>query len=147
MGENGYDEMVQRVIEDNSYLALATAGDDPWVATIEYIGGEDGRFYFLSTEDSRHARHIEASGTAAVAIWDEEQPEYDPDVSTSLNGVQFRAEARKLSPDEYPDVLAGAVEALDPPMPPYAAYELVAERAYAPVIEDGVNERVEVELG
>lgn len=146
MGENNYQGMVEQVIEDNRYLALSTTdGTTPWVSTIEYIYA-DGVFYFFSTTDSRHARHIEENGTVAVAIWDREQPEYTPDVSTHLKGVQMRAEARRLGEAEYPDAVVAAIEALDPPMPPYAAFEFNPERVYAPVIDDGVNKRVEVDL-
>lgn len=148
MADTGYGEMVQEVIEENGYLALSTTdGTDPWVATIEYIYDDSGTFYFFSTTDSRHAQHIENNETVGVAIWSAEQPEYSPDVSTSLNGVQIRGEAHRLAEDEYPQAVVAAIEALDPPMPPYAAFEIVTHHAYAPVIEDGVNKRVEVDIG
>lgn len=138
--------MVEEVIENNRYLALATSdGAEPWIATIEYIR-DDGTFYFFSTTDSRHARHIDENATVAVAIWGPDQPEYTPEKSTHLRGVQLRGEARRLESEEHPEAVAAAIEALDPPMPPYAAFEIVPRRAYAPVIEDGVNKRVEVEL-
>lgn len=146
MSEPDYQELVEEVIEENRYLALATTdGPEPWVATIEYVYDE-GTFYFFSTVSSRHVRHIEENGTVAVAIWSRDQPEYSPTVSTTLNGVQFRGEARQLAAEEYPDPVATAVKALEPPMPPYAGFELVPHRVYAPVIQEGVNRRVEVEL-
>jgi nitroimidazol reductase NimA-like FMN-containing flavoprotein (pyridoxamine 5'-phosphate oxidase superfamily) len=142
-----YGELVEGVIEENRYLALSTTdGETPWVATIEYIRGDDGTFYFFSTTDSRHARHIDANETVAVAIWSSDQPEYSPDMDGALNGVQIRGEARRLSADDHPDVVADAIAALDPPMPPYAAFEIETQRAYAPVVAEGVNERVEVDL-
>lgn len=147
MVEDNYQEMVEEVIEEARYLALSTTdGTEPWIATIEYIWDETGSFYFFSTTDSRHAEHIEANETVAVAIWTADQPEYAPDVSTSLNGVQLRGEAQQLTEDEYPDAVAGAIEALDPPMPPYAAFEIKPTEVYAPIIDDGVNKRVEVEM-
>lgn len=146
MVENNYQRMIEQVIENNRYLALSTTdGATPWVATIEYIHA-DGVFYFFSTTDSRHARHIEQNETVAVALWDTEQPEYAPDVSTHLNGVQMRAEAHRLDDDEYPEAVVAAIETLEPPMPPYAAFELEPHRLYAPVIEEGVNRRVEIDL-
>lgn len=148
MGETDYREMVEAVIDDTRYLALSTTdGDEPWVATVEYIWDGEGAFYFFSTTDSRHARHIEENETVAVALWGSDQPEYTPEISTHLNGVQMRATSRRLTGDEYPEVVEGAIEALDPPMPPYAAFEIVPELVYAPVIDDGVNKRVEVDLG
>lgn len=147
MGEADYRSLVEEVIEENRYLALATSdGSEPWVATIEYIRDESGSFYFFSTTSSRHAEHLEDNETVAVAIWSAEQPEYSPDTTTTLNGVQIRGTARRLEEAEYPEAVTGAIEALEPPMPPYAAFEIEPERAYAPVIDDGVNERIEVEL-
>lgn len=146
MGETDYRAMVEEVIEENSYLALSTTdGENPWVATIEYIHDGDA-FYFFSTTDSRHARHIEGTGSVAVAIWSRDQPEYTPEADTHLNGVQIRGEARRLPESEHPDAVEAAIEALDPPMPPYAAFEIDPVRAYAPVIDEGVNRRVEVDL-
>jgi nitroimidazol reductase NimA-like FMN-containing flavoprotein (pyridoxamine 5'-phosphate oxidase superfamily) len=147
MAENDYQEMVEKVIEENRYLALSTTdGTEPWVATIEYIHDETGTFYFFSTTDSRHAEHIEQNETVAVAIWSTDQPEYSPNTSTNLYGVHIRGEAHRLSEDEYPDAVSAAIEALDPPMPPYAAFQIVPRTVYAPIIEDGVNKRVEVNL-
>lgn len=148
MRDIDYQSVAESVIQDNRYLALATTdGTVPWVATIEYIGGETGTFYFFSATDSRHAKHIEENPTVAVAIWGPEQPEYTPETSTVMRGVQFMGEAHRIPPDDRPEAVRAAIEALEPPMPPYAAYEIVAERVYTPVIEDGVNKRVEVELG
>lgn len=148
MSENNYHELVEEVIEENRYLALSTTdGSEPWVATIEYIRDEDGTFYFFSPTDSRHARHVEENATVAVAIWGSDQPEYSPETSAPLRGVQIRGEARRIPGDEHPDAVAAAIEALEPPMPPYAAYEIEPRRVYAPVIEDGVNERVEIDVG
>lgn len=147
MVESDYRELVEEVIEGNRYLALSTTdGTEPWVATVEYIRDDDGTFYFFSTTSSRHARHIEQNGTVAVAIWGPDQPEYSPETSASLNGVQIRGEARRLSEDEHPETVVAAIEALEPPMPPYAAFEIEPRRVYAPVIDDGVNERVEIEV-
>lgn len=144
---NDYQEMVEEVIEEAQYLALSTTdGTDPWVSTIEYLRDETGTFYFFSTTDSRHAQHIEDNETVAVAIWSAEQPDYAPDVSTNLNGVQIRGVAQRLPEDEFPDAVVAAIEALDPPMPPYAAFEIEPQEVYAPIIDDGVNKRVEVEL-
>lgn len=148
MPDTDYQELVEDVIEDARYLALSTTdGTHPWVATIEYIRDETGTFYFFSTTDSLHARHIEANETVAVAIWTADQPDYSPDTSTSLNGVQIRGEAAQLSEDEYPEAVVAAIEALEPPMPPYAAFEIVPTDVYAPIIEGGVNKRVEVDMG
>lgn len=146
MSENDYRELVAEVVESNRYLALATTdGEDPWVAPVEYIYAEDA-LYFFSTTDSRHARHVETTDTVAVAIWSADQPEYGPEKSTSLNGVQLRATASTVDASTCPDVVADAASDLDSVMPPYAIFRLEPERVYAPIVEDGINKRVEVDL-
>lgn len=149
MVDDNYQEVVESVIEETPYLALSTAdGSKPWVAPIEYFRDEAGDFYFFSTTDSRHAQHIEANGTVAAALWGEQdQPEYSPDLDATLNGIQFRGEATRLTEAEYPEIVEGAVEQLGAPMPPYAVYKIEPTRVYVPVIEDGINKRVEVEMG
>ena len=139
--------MVEEVIKNNEYLGLATAdGEEPWLAPIEYIYDESGDFYFFSTTSSRHVEHMETNDTVAVAIWDEHQPEYDSDLSASLNGVQIRAKASRVPEDEYPEAIVAGIEAFDLPIPPYAVYKLEPQRSYVPIIDDGVNKRVEVDL-
>lgn len=148
MVDNNYHELVEEVIEENRFLALSTTdGRKPWIAMIEYMRDEAGNFYFLSTTDSRHAQHIEHTESVAVAIWSADQPEYSPDVSTSLNGVQIHGEAHRLTEEEYPEAVVAAIEALDPPMPPYAAFKIAPRHVYAPIVDDGVNKRVEVGMG
>lgn len=147
MVEDDYQELVEEVIDENSYLALSTTdGTKPWVAPIEYFRDETGNFYFFSTTDSRHAKHIETNETVAVALWAQNQPEYSSDMTVVLNGVQIRGDGYRLSEDEYPEIVEGALEELEAPMPPYAAFKIVPRRVYAPIIEDGVNKRVEVDM-
>lgn len=147
MPSDEYQDLAEEVIEENRYLALAsTDGEAPWIAPIEYIYDESGDFFFFSTIDSRHAKHIETNDTVAVAIWGSNQPEYDSELSTSLNGVQIRAKAGKVPEDEYPESVVAGIEAFELPMPPYAVFRLTPQRVYVPVIEDGVNKRVEVEM-
>lgn len=148
MVERNYRDLVEGVIEANSYLALSTSDEsEPWVAPIEYFRDEDGTFYFFSKTDSRHAQHIDANETVAVAVWDQDQPDYAPDLTTSLNGVQIRGEASRLSEADHPEIVDAALEALGGSMPPsYAAFKIEPQRVFAPVIEDGVNKRVEVDM-
>ena len=139
---------VEDVIASNRYLALATTdGETPWVAAVEYLFDGAGTFAFFSTADARHAVDIEAGGDVSLAIYGEDQPAYASDLTASLNGVQIRGRAARLEPDAYPDAVLEGIEALDPPMPPYEVYAVTAETVYVPRIEDGVNTRVEVEMG
>lgn len=140
-------ELVREVLTGNRYLTLATAdGEEPWVAPIEYLHDEQFNFYFFSTDDSRHSRHIEQNPTVAIAIFDTTQPEYSADLSTSLRGVQIRATARRLSNEEYPEAVNAAIDALELPMPPYSVYQIVPSAIYLPKVSNGINVRVEVEL-
>lgn len=141
-------EWVAGLIERNRYLVLATAeGDQPWVAPIEYLADEDLNLYFFSTNDSRHVRHLKANDTVAVAIFDQEQPEYTADVTAQLNGIQMECTAKLLSEDEYTDGIRAGIEALEPPMPPYEAFRITPRKVYVPRIEDGVNVRAQVDMG
>lgn len=140
-------DLAKNVIEENRYLTLATTdGERPWVAPIEFIRDEDGTFYFLSSEDSRHAQDIARNGRVAFAIFSSSQPEYSGDANLSLRGVQFEGTARKLSTEEHPALIVSVFEALQPPTPPYAAYQIDVLRTYVPTIENGVNTRVEVTI-
>lgn len=138
-------DFVEEILRRNRYLVLSTTdGKTPWVAPIEYMLDDDLNFYFFSTDDSRHIRDIEENEVVAVAVFDREQPEYQPGVSLSLNGVQMEAVATRIDPDDYSDAIAAAIEALEPPMPPYSVFKIEPQRFYLPRIEDGVNVRVEV---
>lgn len=148
MSDNDYRTVAEQVIEETSYLGLATTdGSEPWLAPIEYFTDEAFNFYFFSTTHSRHAEHIEANDTVAVALWTQDQPEeYTPDLTTTLNGIQILGSASKLSEDEYPPIVEGAAEETAIPMPPYAPFRIEPQRVYVPVVEDGINKRVEVDL-
>ena len=140
-------EFVREIITRNRYLSLATtAGEEPWVAPVEYLHDEQLNFFFFSTGESRHSRHIQQNPTVAFAIFDRTQPDYTGDLSANLRGVQIRASARRLPSEEYPEMVTGAIDALELPMPPYEVYQLVPTAFYLPKVEEGVNVRVQVEM-
>ena len=139
-------EFVKQLLMRNRCLALATTdGTTPWIAPLEYMIDDDLTFTVFSTSDSRHVRDLEKSDVVAVAVYDQEQPEYGSDLTASLNGVQIEAVMRKVPREEYSEAIVAAIDALKPPMPPYEVYKIVPRRFYIPRIEDGVNVRVEVE--
>lgn len=138
-------ELVESIIGRNRYLVLATSdGADPWVAPLEYMSDDDLNLYFFSPEDTRHGRDLEKNSKVAVAIFEQEQPEYSADASFTLNGIQAEATVRKVPPEDYSEAITAAIDALDPPMPPYAVYRITPERFFIPRIEDGVNLREQV---
>lgn len=144
--DNDHRALVDEVVEENRYMALSTTdGSEPWVAPVEYLF-DDGTFYFFSTTDARHAEHIDRHEFVAAAIYGPDQPEYAPDLTATLNGVQFRGSAWRMTRGGYPDAVVAAIDALDPPMPPYEAFAVEPDAVYVPLIEDGVNTRVEVDM-
>ena len=138
---------VRNLIESTQYLVLATSDEDgPWVAPVEPLADEDLNFYFFSTPDARHSRHIEAGGEVAAVMFATEQPEYTPTLSANLNAVQMECSARRLDPSEYTEAVQRAIGSLKPPMPPHEVYKITPNRFYVPAIENGVNIRYEVEM-
>lgn len=135
------------LIRRNRYLVLSTtAGDEPWIAPLEYLFDADLNFYFFSPEAVRHSQHIERNNKVAVAIFDSQQPDYTSEPSFVINGIQVEATASKLNEAEYPDVVVSAISAMNIPMPPYAVFKIRANQFYVPRIDDGVNVRVEVDI-
>ncbi len=79
-------ELVRSIIREGRYLSLATTdGSDPWVAPVEYVADAALNLYFVSLHASRHAQHIDANPTVAVAIFDL--------VSRSSPGAAYRSAA------------------------------------------------------
>lgn len=138
---------IKALLERNRYLVLSTTdGKRPWIAPLEYILDKDLNFYFLSPENVRHVKDLEKSDRVAVAVFDSRQPEYTGQTSTTISGIQIEATAARIAEADYPDEVVSAIAAFNPPMPPYAVFKISPSRFYVPVIEDGVNLRVEVPL-
>lgn len=140
-------ELAREIISTCRYLTLSTCdGAEPWATPIEFLCDDELNFYFLSTVDCLHARHIDANPTVAIAIYDVEQPAYSPGATTPLRGLQVRGSASRLAAEEYPDTVVAAVEALKPPMPPYAVFQVKPLEFFLPKLVNGVNERVAVQM-
>jgi uncharacterized protein YhbP (UPF0306 family) len=139
-------EFVQKLVSRNRYLSLATSdGADPWIAPLEYLSDEDLNLYYFSPENAVHSQHLDVHQRVAVTIFDAVQPEYEPAQVMRIAGVQITATAEKLEAP-YPELVAGQIEAWKLPMPPYAAYKITATKWFIPVLKDGVNARIEVEM-
>lgn len=138
-------ELVETILRRNRYLVLSTTnGVTPWVAPLEYMIDDDLNFYVFSTDESRHVQDLESNEGVAVAVFEHQQGEYTPDASLTLNGVQMEAVARRVRQEAYTADIIAAIEALSPPMPPYAVFRIEPQRFYLPKITDGVNVRTEV---
>jgi hypothetical protein len=123
-----------------------TDGIKPWIAPLEYISDNDLNLYFFSPENAAHSQHLKENMHVAVAIFDAVQPEYEPAPVMRLAGLQIMATAQKQQ-EPYPPLVENKIEAWKLPMPPYAAYKVIPERWFVPVVKDGINERLEVIMG
>lgn len=76
-------------VESHNVMTLATSSDDgPWAAAVFYASFAF-TFYFLSSADSRHARHIAATGRCAATIQD------DVDDWTAIKGIQLEGRVQR----------------------------------------------------
>lgn len=147
MASPGNQELVREIIANCRYLTLSTCdGVEPWATPIEFLCDSELNFFFLSTSDCLHAQHIDVNPQVALAIFETSQPEYSPDLTAALRGVQVRGSASRLSAEEYPEDVAAAIAALNPPMPPYTVFKIAPVDFYLPKVVNGVNERVAVEM-
>ena len=139
-------EFVRELVTRNRYLSLATTdGGDPWIAPLEYLSDEDLNLYYFSPESAAHSQHLKDRQSVAITIFDGVQPEYEPAAVMRIAGIQATATARKMEAP-YPALVDKQIEAWKLPMPPYAVYQITPKRWFIPVIKDGVNDRVEVDM-
>jgi uncharacterized protein YhbP (UPF0306 family) len=139
-------EFARELIRRNRYLTLATTdGGKPWIAPLEYVADDALNLYFCSPTDTVHARQLEQNGDVAVAIFDGVQPEYEPSPAIRIAGLQITANARRLKPP-FPEVIEEKIQMWQVPMPPYAVYQIVPRQWFIPVITDGVNDRLEIQM-
>jgi hypothetical protein len=139
-------EFVRELVKRNRYLSLATTdGTDPWIAPLEYLSDDDLNLYYFSPEGAAHSQHIDERESVAVTIFDAVQPKYEPALVMRIAGIQATASVRKLEAP-FPTLVGSQIEAWKLPMPPYAVYMITANRWFIPVIKDGVNDRLEVDM-
>ncbi len=137
---------IRELVNRNRYLTLATASDSsPWIATLEYISDIDLNLYYFSPEDATHSRQLLENEDVCVSIFDAVQPQYEPAPAIRIAGLQLIAKAQKLNAP-YAALVEKQIQTWSLPLPPYAAYIITPVRWYIPVIKDGVNERLEVDM-
>jgi uncharacterized protein YhbP (UPF0306 family) len=94
MAETSLADRTRRLLEEDTYLTLATVSADglPWAAVLQYAWLDDPlRFLFGSATGARHSRHIAArprvSGSLFVA----------GDSLTAVDGAQFTGTCVEVS--------------------------------------------------
>ncbi len=63
---------VPRLLADNRYLVLGTAGPDghPWVTPVFYAARDETRLVWVSAPDSRHSRNLAERPAVAITVFD-----------------------------------------------------------------------------
>ena len=137
---------VEDLVKRNRYLVLATAdGSRPWATPLEYVVGDDLELYYFSTGNARHAHNVATNPEVAVTIF-EAQQEYSGQASFALAAVQVEAIDVPIPGPDFPPVVADTIKRWKLPMPPYECHRIDAKQFYLPLIEDGINYRVPIDM-
>ena len=139
---------VEDLVRRNRFLVLATASSEgrPWATPLEYVVGDDLDIYYFSTADARHSRDIAENPQAAVTIYDADQPKYSGELSFTLAGIQVEATVERLEEPDYTKIVKDTVATWRMEMPPYVCYAVRADRFYLPVIDEGINVRLPIDM-
>jgi nitroimidazol reductase NimA-like FMN-containing flavoprotein (pyridoxamine 5'-phosphate oxidase superfamily) len=145
-------EAARAIVDDNSYLTLATAGADgtPWASPVWFAHEGYESFLWMSRPDARHSRNVAERGGVAIVI-------FDSTVSPSRrNAVYVEAAAAIVPDDELVDAVAvyaersvarGLETLVADEVSGDAPFRLYRARASAVfVLEDERDLRVEVHL-
>ena len=64
--------LARRLIDENDYMTLATADERgrPWASPVFYAAEMHTRFYWVSSPEARHSRHIAARREVSIVIFD-----------------------------------------------------------------------------
>ncbi len=139
--------LAKKIIKENRYLTLATAGETPWAAPLYYQVDNQFKFYFISQTSSLHARHINNQPVVAFAIFDSHQKE------GTGNGVQGLGTVDVLGATELKEAFLWYTTSFIEMKPesflgdaPYQMYRLKAKHFYIQDPSASVDKRVEVIL-
>lgn len=78
---------IDKYLETQRLMQVATYGDYPWIANVYYIHDKDLNLYFLSKNYREHCKAIEKNNKVAVAIADSSQPIWHPQKGIQLHGT------------------------------------------------------------
>ncbi|WP_319408636.1 pyridoxamine 5'-phosphate oxidase family protein [uncultured Desulfosarcina sp.] len=85
-----WQQAARSLIQSESTLTLATAGESgPWSVPVYYVY-LDNRFYFFSSPQSRHILQTMASGEAAASLF------HQADSWQSIRGIQMKGTVDRI---------------------------------------------------
>ncbi len=146
--QSQYNKIAKKIIRNNIYLTLSTAGKDgnPWAAPLFYCLDDKYNFYFISQLASLHVKHILESPKVAFSIFDSHQPE------GSGNGIQGFGKAVELKDDEIDNALKWYRTSFIEYIPgyfkgdSYRIFKLVPKEVYILDPDAQIDQRVKVKL-
>jgi len=100
-------ELVARLLQSQSTLALATAAADgtPYVAPLFYLVDDALRLYWFSSANSRHSRNLKRDPAAAVTVY------WPTENWREIRGVQMRGTVSVVSDPARRSAIAAAYSA------------------------------------
>jgi uncharacterized protein YhbP (UPF0306 family) len=157
------NELVTRqIIDENTYMTLATSVDDnPWACALFMGVDEQYHLYFVSNIQTTHVQNVLKNKHVSVVVFDSHA------ISGEANGVQLTGSCRRLVGEEvqrgidaiytkrYPDPAERAQRNLTveefsrPDTDPTARhiYEITPEHVYVLDKQSGEDAQVEIDLG
>jgi general stress protein 26 len=93
MGEREPSEVAREIVDDVTYMTIATADADgrPWVSPVWFAHDGYREFIWISRPDARHSENIAARPVVSIVIFDSRVP-----IDTG-QGVYIEATAEQLT--------------------------------------------------
>ena len=97
MNEQDLGNIAKTTIDSNMYMVLGTADESgqPWVSPVYYASANYKEFYWVSSPDVRHSRHIIIRPRISIVIFDSQVPigpgqgVYMSAIAEVLNGAEL----------------------------------------------------------
>ena len=114
--------VARRLIDENAYLVLGTAGPDgvPWTTPVYYAPDGYAQFYWISSPDARHSRNLAGRPEVSIVVFDSTVP------IGAARAVYMSARAQQVPDDELEGCLEVAFQPRFPGIKPFGVAELTA---------------------